>query len=212
MNPPRNRKGGAGNPPPTGARASALPDAERGTAISCATAREIGRWRVAAPVRLLGQVSAPRSIRPEIAPKGARFSALGSSTRPMGGVLAVPHELRRVAFSQSGASMATPGSVQPALTSSALGPLPVLAVSACGFVGERLETAGECAELGCAQHRRRDGGRGTRRHACAFRICVFGRFGVRPRGVANDGQTLCEVASVLRCKRAAVARPLALRP
>ena len=26
MNPPRNRKGGAGNPPPTGARASALPD------------------------------------------------------------------------------------------------------------------------------------------------------------------------------------------
>ena len=26
VNPPRNRKGGAGNPPPTGARASALPD------------------------------------------------------------------------------------------------------------------------------------------------------------------------------------------
>ena len=26
MNPPRNRKGGAGNPPPKGARASALPD------------------------------------------------------------------------------------------------------------------------------------------------------------------------------------------
>ena len=26
MNPPRNRKGWAGNPPPTGARASALPD------------------------------------------------------------------------------------------------------------------------------------------------------------------------------------------
>ena len=28
VNPPRNRKGGAGNPPPTGARASALPDRE----------------------------------------------------------------------------------------------------------------------------------------------------------------------------------------
>ena len=27
--PPRNRKGGAGNPPPTGARASALPDRSR---------------------------------------------------------------------------------------------------------------------------------------------------------------------------------------
>ena len=26
VNPPRNRKGGAGNPPPKGARASALPD------------------------------------------------------------------------------------------------------------------------------------------------------------------------------------------
>ena len=26
VNPPRNRKGGAGNPPPTGARASALPN------------------------------------------------------------------------------------------------------------------------------------------------------------------------------------------
>ena len=30
MNPPRNRKGGAGNPPPKGARASALPDNFRG--------------------------------------------------------------------------------------------------------------------------------------------------------------------------------------
>ena len=30
VNPPRNRKGGAGNPPPTGARASALPDTKRG--------------------------------------------------------------------------------------------------------------------------------------------------------------------------------------
>ena len=30
VNPPRNRKGEAGNPPPTGARASALPDVQRG--------------------------------------------------------------------------------------------------------------------------------------------------------------------------------------
>ena len=29
VNPPRYRKGGAGNPPPTGARASALPDGAR---------------------------------------------------------------------------------------------------------------------------------------------------------------------------------------
>ena len=28
VNPPRYRKGGAGNPPPTGARASALPDGD----------------------------------------------------------------------------------------------------------------------------------------------------------------------------------------
>ena len=32
VNPPRNRKGGAGNPPPKGARASALPDNFRGGA------------------------------------------------------------------------------------------------------------------------------------------------------------------------------------
>ena len=31
VNPPRNRKGGAGNPPPTGARASALPDRSPGS-------------------------------------------------------------------------------------------------------------------------------------------------------------------------------------
>ena len=30
VNPPRNRKGGAGNPPPTGARASALPNGGEG--------------------------------------------------------------------------------------------------------------------------------------------------------------------------------------
>ena len=30
VNPPRYRKGGAGNPPPTGARVSALPDVQRG--------------------------------------------------------------------------------------------------------------------------------------------------------------------------------------
>ena len=94
----------------------------RGPAISCATAREIGRWRVAAPVRLFGQASAPRGIRLEIPPKGARFSAPGSSTRAIGGVLAVPHELRRAPFSQSRASMATPDPVQLALTSSALSP------------------------------------------------------------------------------------------
>ena len=31
VNPPRNRKGGAGNPPPTGARASALPNDDQTT-------------------------------------------------------------------------------------------------------------------------------------------------------------------------------------
>ena len=35
VNPPRNRKGGAGNPPPTGARASALPDRHRSAIEQC---------------------------------------------------------------------------------------------------------------------------------------------------------------------------------
>ena len=62
--------------------------------------------------------SSPRSTRPQIALTGARFSALGSSHRPMGGVLAVPHEFRRAPLSQYRASMATPGSARIGLISS----------------------------------------------------------------------------------------------
>ena len=40
MNPPRNRKGETGNPPPKGARASALPDGSLGN-------------RLASPVRMV---------------------------------------------------------------------------------------------------------------------------------------------------------------
>ena len=41
VNPPRNRKGGAGNPPPKGARASALPDRFFGCLGSHAFCREL---------------------------------------------------------------------------------------------------------------------------------------------------------------------------
>ena len=70
VNPPRYRKGGAGNPPPTGARASALPDG-RSPPYTADTASE-GRARVEgrrpARVRIAG--SANFAVR---AHHGGRF-------------------------------------------------------------------------------------------------------------------------------------------
>ena len=65
MNPPRNRKGGAGNPPPKGARASALPDNFGGGA--------------AGNVAYGGTVNPPRNRKGGAGnppPTGARASAL----------------------------------------------------------------------------------------------------------------------------------------
>ena len=63
VNPPRNRKGGAGNPPPTGARASALPNA-----------KYYGK-RIAAPYG---------RMKSDLASQTAVHSAAASVRRPQG--------------------------------------------------------------------------------------------------------------------------------
>ena len=76
MNPPRNRKGGAGNPPPTGVRASALPDPPwAGVVLVRYSPRAVGLAAGAA----VGLPGAPAGGRGELV-----FPAVDSGGRSVG--------------------------------------------------------------------------------------------------------------------------------